>query len=105
MREQSAGIEHTAQMTNMDLRTGLSERAARKASDSFRDVMQMAPEEALPRYTAHRRLASAPLNSLVPQIRVLFATRSGDVSLCADAKGLIFIFWLGFCNEEAFLGR
>jgi hypothetical protein len=44
VKEQSAGIEHAAQMINMALRTGLSERAAGMASASFRDVMQMAPE-------------------------------------------------------------
>lgn len=46
VKEQPAGIGHTAQMINMALRTGLSERAAGAASASFRDVMQMAPEEA-----------------------------------------------------------
>ena len=46
MRQQSAGIGHTAQLINMALRTGLSVRAAGMASASFRDVMQMAPEEA-----------------------------------------------------------
>jgi SAM-dependent methyltransferase len=46
VKEQPAGIGHTAQMINIALRTGLSERAAGNASTSFRDVMQMAPEEA-----------------------------------------------------------
>lgn len=46
VKEQPAGIGHTAQMINMALRTGLMRKAAGKASASFRDVMQMAPEEA-----------------------------------------------------------
>ena len=46
VREQPAGLVHTAQMLNMALRTGLSSRAAGNDSTSFRDVMQMAPEEA-----------------------------------------------------------
>ncbi len=46
VKEQPAGIGHTAQMFNMALRTGLSQKAAGNASASFRDVMQMTPEEA-----------------------------------------------------------
>jgi SAM-dependent methyltransferase len=46
-REQPAGIIHTAQMINMALRTGLSWRAMGNVPASFRDIMQMAPEEAL----------------------------------------------------------
>src|ERR1700682_2474080 len=46
VKEQPAGIGHTAQIINMALRTGLSERAAGNATASFRDVMQMAAEEA-----------------------------------------------------------
>ncbi|MGB7283444.1 MAG: class I SAM-dependent methyltransferase [Candidatus Acidiferrum sp.] len=45
-KEQPAGIVHTAQMINMSLRTGLSRKATGDAPDSFRDVMQMPPEEA-----------------------------------------------------------
>ncbi len=44
--EQRAGIVHTAQMINMALRTGMSRAAAGEASKSFRDVMQMAPDQA-----------------------------------------------------------
>src|SRR5260370_10928193 len=44
--EQPAGIAHTAQMINMALRTGMSQTAAGEAPASFRDVMQMAPEQA-----------------------------------------------------------
>lgn len=44
--EQPAGVVHSAQMINMSLRTGLSRKATGKPFDSFRDVMQMAPEEA-----------------------------------------------------------
>src|SRR5216683_5521995 len=46
IREQPVGIAHTAQMINMALRTGMSQTAAGEAPTSFRDVMQMAPEEA-----------------------------------------------------------
>jgi len=46
MREQPAGLWHTAQMINMALRTGMSEAATGNASKSFRDVMQMAPDQA-----------------------------------------------------------
>jgi SAM-dependent methyltransferase len=46
IREEPAGLGHTAQMLNMALRTGLSRKADGDASTSFRDVMQMAPEEA-----------------------------------------------------------
>ena len=46
MREQPAGIAHTALMINMALRTGITQNAAAGASASFRDVMQMAPEQA-----------------------------------------------------------
>lgn len=46
IKEQPAGIGHAAQMINMSLRTGISQKAAGDASASFRDVMQMAPQEA-----------------------------------------------------------
>jgi SAM-dependent methyltransferase len=46
IREQPAGIGYAAQMINMSLRTGLSQKASAGASDSFRDIMQMNPEEA-----------------------------------------------------------
>jgi SAM-dependent methyltransferase len=46
VKEQPAGVVHTAQMINMSLRTGLSVKSARNTAVSFRDVMQMAPGEA-----------------------------------------------------------
>jgi len=46
VKEQPAGIVHAAQMINMSLRTGLSRKSAGGAAASFRDVMQMAPQEA-----------------------------------------------------------
>ena len=46
IREQPVGIAHTAQMINMALRTGLSQTAVGEAPGSFRDVMQMRPEQA-----------------------------------------------------------
>lgn len=46
VREQLVGLVHTAQMINMTLRTGISQAAASEASASFRDVMQMAHEQA-----------------------------------------------------------
>jgi len=46
VREQPAGIAYTAQMINVALRTGMTRPAEGEASASFRDVMQMAPEQA-----------------------------------------------------------
>src|SRR5260370_470649 len=46
IREQSAGIAHTAQMINTALRTGMSQVAAGGASTSFRDLMQMSSDQA-----------------------------------------------------------
>jgi SAM-dependent methyltransferase len=46
VQEQPAGLAHTAQMINMALRTGISQAVASEASTSFRDVMQMAPDQA-----------------------------------------------------------
>jgi SAM-dependent methyltransferase len=46
VREQPAGLVHAAQMINMALRTGLSRSATGGAASSFRDLMQMAPQEA-----------------------------------------------------------
>jgi SAM-dependent methyltransferase len=46
VREQPAGLSHTAQMINMALRTGISQAAPGEASTSFREVMQMAPDQA-----------------------------------------------------------
>lgn len=46
IREQPAGVTHTAQMIHMALRTGMTQPASGETSASFRDVMQMAPEQA-----------------------------------------------------------
>jgi SAM-dependent methyltransferase len=46
LREQPAGLTYTAQMINMALRTGISRPAEGETSTSFRDLMQMAPEQA-----------------------------------------------------------
>lgn len=46
IREQPAGVAHTAQMINMALRTGMTRAKAGEPPTSFRDVMQMAPEQA-----------------------------------------------------------
>lgn len=46
LSQQPAGVGHTAQMINMALQTGLSRSANGEAPASFRDVMQMAPEQA-----------------------------------------------------------
>lgn len=46
MREQPAGVVHTAQMINIALRTGVTQNAAPEAPNSFRDIMQMPPEQA-----------------------------------------------------------
>jgi 2-polyprenyl-3-methyl-5-hydroxy-6-metoxy-1,4-benzoquinol methylase len=46
VQEQPAGMRHTAQMINMALRTGMTQNAAEGAPATFREVMQMAPEQA-----------------------------------------------------------
>jgi SAM-dependent methyltransferase len=46
VREQAAGFVHTAQMINLSLRTGLSRSRAGEAPASFRDIMQMEPDQA-----------------------------------------------------------
>jgi SAM-dependent methyltransferase len=46
VKEQPAGVVYAARMINMALRTGLSEKATGNVPASFRDVMQMAPQEA-----------------------------------------------------------
>ena len=46
VREEPAGVGYTAQMINMALSTGITQNAAAEAPSSFRDVMQMAPEQA-----------------------------------------------------------
>jgi 2-polyprenyl-3-methyl-5-hydroxy-6-metoxy-1,4-benzoquinol methylase len=46
LREQPAGITHTAQMIHMALRTGISQAAEGESAASFRDIMQMTPEQA-----------------------------------------------------------
>jgi 2-polyprenyl-3-methyl-5-hydroxy-6-metoxy-1,4-benzoquinol methylase len=46
LREQPAGIAHTAQMIHVALRTGMSQSAAGETWASFRDVIQMTPEQA-----------------------------------------------------------
>jgi SAM-dependent methyltransferase len=45
VREQGAGVAHTAQMINMALRTGLSRPVAGQASASFREVIQMQADQ------------------------------------------------------------
>ena len=52
IREQPAGVGYTAQMINMKLHTGLSRRVAGPTSESFRDIMQMGPQEAAAALTA-----------------------------------------------------
>ena len=46
MREQPAGVVHTAQMINMALRTGMTQTKPGETSRSFRDVIQMEREHA-----------------------------------------------------------
>jgi SAM-dependent methyltransferase len=46
VKEQPAGIAHTAQMISMLLRTGMTRSVGDGASPSFRDIMQMEPEQA-----------------------------------------------------------
>lgn len=46
VREQPAGMKHTAQMIHMALRTGMTNNVAGEAPASFRDLIQMTPEQA-----------------------------------------------------------
>ena len=46
IREQPAGVVHTAQMINMALRTGVTQAKRGETSRSFRDVIQMEREQA-----------------------------------------------------------
>src|SRR6266403_2145650 len=46
IREQPAGIVHTAQMINMALRTRMSQSVVSDTPKSFRDVIQMTPNQA-----------------------------------------------------------
>jgi 2-polyprenyl-3-methyl-5-hydroxy-6-metoxy-1,4-benzoquinol methylase len=46
LREQPAGVLHTAQMINMALRTGMTQPVTGATPASFPDLMQMAPEQA-----------------------------------------------------------
>jgi len=46
IREQQAGIVHTAQMINIALRTGTSQAVVSDTPKSFRDVIQMTPGQA-----------------------------------------------------------
>ncbi len=46
MREQPAGIAHIAQMFNMALRTGMTRRVTGEEDLSFRDSLQLTPEQA-----------------------------------------------------------
>ncbi len=46
MREQPAGIAHTAQMFNMALRTGVTRRVTGEEDRSFRDLLPLTPEQA-----------------------------------------------------------
>ena len=46
MQEEPASVRYTAQMIDMALRTGMTQNGDAGAPASFRDVMQMAPQEA-----------------------------------------------------------
>src|SRR5216117_12116 len=46
VREQPAGLVHTARMINIALRTGTSRAVTREASRSFPEVIQMTPDQA-----------------------------------------------------------
>ncbi len=74
VKEQPADVMHSAQMINMALRTGLSQKTSGDTSRSFRDVMQMAPEVAAaalqvkptPRQRAMQFLGRAKAAACVP---------------------------------------
>jgi len=46
LHQQPASLKHTAQMINMALRTGMTQIAPGEPPASFRDLMQMTPEDA-----------------------------------------------------------
>jgi SAM-dependent methyltransferase len=46
IREQPAGLTHTARMINMALRTGIAKTVVGGVSTSFREIMQMTPDQA-----------------------------------------------------------
>jgi hypothetical protein len=56
IREEPVSIAHAAQMINMRLRTGMTKPIAGSEQASFRDVMQMTPEEATALIEAKRSL-------------------------------------------------
>lgn len=72
VREQPAGIRHTAQMINTALRTGVTRSADGEPSASFRDVMQMAPED------ADKVLTSKPS----PRQRILHTAARAKYAAC-----------------------
>jgi SAM-dependent methyltransferase len=64
LREQPAGIAHAAQMINMALRTGMTQPFIGEAPASFRDVMQMGPEQAAAALAARPALRRRALQAL-----------------------------------------
>jgi SAM-dependent methyltransferase len=72
LREQHAGISHTAQMINMALRTGLSRPIAGSVQPAFREVMQMPAEQAA------TLLAARP----TPRQRLFSALSKGKLGVC-----------------------
>ena len=87
LREQPAGVTHTAQMIHVALRTGMSQPGRRKTSASFRDVMQMTPEQAdavLRAKPTHAPTRNA--NTGTNQICGMFPAGSGGISVRSNAR-------------------
>jgi 2-polyprenyl-3-methyl-5-hydroxy-6-metoxy-1,4-benzoquinol methylase len=64
LREQPANVTHTAQMIHMALRTGMSQPGTGETSASFRDVMQMTPDEADSVFRAKRTMRQRMMQML-----------------------------------------
>jgi hypothetical protein len=70
VRQQPANLKHTAQMINMALRTGTTQIASGEVPASFRDLIQMTPEEA---ESALQVKPSAPLQIMQMLGRIKYA--------------------------------
>ncbi len=64
LREQPAGLAHTAQMLNMTLRTGITQNSGGEGETSFRELIQMKPEQAETAQSARRSVQYRFLRAL-----------------------------------------
>jgi len=89
IREQPAGIAHTAQMINMALRTGLSQNCSGEAPGSFRDVMQSGPNKRRGFARKANGAAAGNADNGANQVCGLFSAGHGGLPVrsCARFKG------------------